>query len=308
MASVSQLGYIGIGASDVKAWHNLATYVLGMQVIPGDEKSTSYLRMDEYHHRVELRPTGNDDLEFAGWEVPDQTTLHRVAQQLEHGGVKVTAGTRDEADGRRVIDLIHCVDPSDVRTEIFCGRPIDPKPFHAGRPISGFKTGEMGLGHMVLCTPSLNESLRFYRDLLGFRVTDFTEVRFPGGDLRLAFLHCNPRHHSVAFMEAKSAPKRINHFMLECNSLLDVGIGRDLCTQRGVPIGIDLGCHMNDRMVSFYLANPSGFAVEYGCGGRTIDDSVWQVEHYDSVESIWGHPQLKQMVANMAAVAAGSGK
>jgi|ERR1035441_6978844 hypothetical protein len=99
MVSVSQLGYIGIGASDVKAWQDLATHVLGMQVIPGDDRSTSYLRMDEYHHRVELRPTGSDDLEFAGWEVPDQATLHRVAQQLEDGGVKVTAGTRDEADG-----------------------------------------------------------------------------------------------------------------------------------------------------------------------------------------------------------------
>jgi hypothetical protein len=108
-------------------------------------------------------------------------------------------------------------------------------------------------------------------------------------------------------MEAKGAPKRINRFMLECNSLLDVGIGRDLCTQRGVPIEIYLGCHMNDRMVSFYLANPSGFAVELRMGGRTIDDSVWQVEHYDSVESIWGHPQLKKMVANMAAAAASSG-
>ena len=45
---------------------------------------------------------------------------------------------------------------------------------------------------------------------------------------------------------------------------------------------------MNDRMVSFYLDNPSGFAVEYGWGGRTIDVSVWQVERYESVESIWG--------------------
>jgi 3,4-dihydroxy-9,10-secoandrosta-1,3,5(10)-triene-9,17-dione 4,5-dioxygenase len=65
---------------------------------------------------------------------------------------------------------------------------------------------------------------------------------------------------------------------------------------------------MNDRMVSFYLANPSGFAVEYGWGGRTIDDTVWQTEHYDSVESIWGHPQLKAMVASMAAAAARSGQ
>ena len=60
MASVSQLGYLGIGATDVKAWHDLATGVLGMQVIPGDDRSTSYLRMDEYHRRVELRSNGSD--------------------------------------------------------------------------------------------------------------------------------------------------------------------------------------------------------------------------------------------------------
>jgi hypothetical protein len=63
---------------------------------------------------------------------------------------------------------------------------------------------------------------------------------------------------------------------------------------------------MNDRMVSFYLANPSGFAVEYGWGGRVIDESSWQTERYESVESIWGHPQLKAMVASMAAAAAGA--
>ena len=175
----------------------------GCRSYPGDDRSTSYLRMDEYHHRVELRSNGSDDLDFTGWEVPDQSALQRLAQQLEDGGVKVISGTRDEADDRRVIDLFRCVDPSGVRTEIFCGCPIDPKPFHPGRAMTGFKTGEMGLGHMVLYTPSLDESVRFYRDLLGFRVSDFTEVRLPGGQVRLAFLHCNPRHHSIAFIEAE---------------------------------------------------------------------------------------------------------
>lgn len=89
---------------------------------------------------------------------------------------------------------------------------------------------------------------------------------------------------------------------------MDVGIGHDQCTKRGVPIGIDLGCHMNDRMVLFYLVNPSGFAVEYGWGGRIIDDSVWQLDHYDSVDSTWGHPQVKEMVAIMTAAPVGSEK
>jgi biphenyl-2,3-diol 1,2-dioxygenase len=300
MASVSQLGYLGIGISDAKAWQDLATTILGMQVIPGDDTSTSYLRMDEYHHRLELRANGSDDLEFVGWEVPDSATLQRVAQQLADGGVKVTPGTPDEADDRGVIGLIKCVDPDGIPTEVFSGRPINQQPFHPARPMSCFKTGEMGLGHILVYTRSLEESVRFYRDLLGFRVSDFTEVRAPGGTVRLAFLHCNPRHHSIAFLEAPEAPKRINHLMVECNSLDDVGSGRDLCLQRGVPIAIDLGRHMNDHMVSFYLVNPSNFALEYGWDGRTIDDTTWQLEHYSAVDSLWGHAQLRDLVNGMA--------
>jgi hypothetical protein len=83
-------------------------------------------QLDQYHHRVELRPNGRDVLDFTGSEVPDQTTFQRLAQQLEDGGVKVVSGTRDEADDRRVVDLFHCVDSSGVRTEVFCGCPIRP--------------------------------------------------------------------------------------------------------------------------------------------------------------------------------------
>jgi 2,3-dihydroxybiphenyl 1,2-dioxygenase len=300
MVGVSQLGYLGIGTSDAKAWQDLATTILGLQVVPGDDKSAAYLRMDEYHHRLELRSNGSEDLEFVGWEVPDPATLQRLAKQLEAGGVKVTPSTRDEADERRVIDLFKCVDPDGIPTEIFWGRPINPQPFHPARPMSGFKTRDMGLGHILVYARSLNKTVSFYRDLLGFRVSDFTEVRTPGGKVRLAFLHCNPRHHSIAFMEAPGAPKRINHIMFECNSLDDVGSSRDLCLQRGVPIVIDLGRHMNDHMLSFYMASPSGFALECGWDGRIIDDTTWQIEHYDTVDSLWGHPQLRDLVSGAA--------
>ncbi len=81
MASVSQLGYLGLGVSDAKAWQDLATTILGMQVVPGDDPSTSYLRMDEYHHRLELRSRGSDDLEFVGW---DGRTIDDTTWQIEH--------------------------------------------------------------------------------------------------------------------------------------------------------------------------------------------------------------------------------
>jgi biphenyl-2,3-diol 1,2-dioxygenase len=302
MGGVNQLGYLVLGVSELAAWRGLASSVLGMELVPGDTHSTTYLRMDEHSHRIELRKDGVDDLQVIGWEVPDAATLHTIAQRLESAGVRVKRGTRDEADQRRVVELIQFQDPAGLRTEVYYGPPLNQRPFHASRAITGFKTGNMGLGHLVVYQPDLDASTKFYTELLGFRVSD---VAGPLGRPMAVFLHCNPRHHSIALFGGRG-PKRINHFMLECNSLDDVGSARDIARQVGTPVVIDLGRHMNDHMVSFYVANPSQFAIEYGWGGRMIDDSCWQVGRYESVESIWGHPELSQLVAQ-AQAAAGAG-
>jgi 3,4-dihydroxy-9,10-secoandrosta-1,3,5(10)-triene-9,17-dione 4,5-dioxygenase len=41
-------------------------------------------------------------------------------------------------------------------------------------------------------------------------------------------------------------------------------------------------------MMSFYIRTPSSFQVEYGYGGRVIDDDVWEVQLHHA-PSIWGH-------------------
>jgi biphenyl-2,3-diol 1,2-dioxygenase len=297
MASVSQLGYAVIGVSDDQAWKNLATDVIGLELVPGDDRNTFYLRMDDYHHRLEVRNDGNDDLEVIGWQVPDSKTLHAVAQQLEDAGVRVPAATRDECDNRRVVEMFKCTDPSGIPTEVFYGQPINQKSFKPSRAINGFKAGDLGLGHMVVYQRNLEESIRFYRDLLGFRISDYSDLPTPVGKQSMVFFHCNPRHHSIAFVETPPLPKNINHIMLELNSLDDVGVARDICSRKDVPIAVDMGKHMNDHMVSFYMKNPSAWNFEYGWGGRIVDDTTWQVEHYTSVESIWGHPQLGQLIS-----------
>ena len=294
MAKVHELGYLGVGTEDLLAWKKMASEVFGMQIAPGDTTSTCYLRIDDHHHRIELSEGGPQDLQFVGWEVPDASALEAVAKQLVDGGIDVKASSRDGADQRRVVEFIKCVDPSGIPTEIFYGHPVNPQPYQPSRAGSGFKTAGEGLGHILVHAPDIDASVRFYRDLLGFRVSDFTTIATPNGPLRLAFLHCNSRHHSIAFIGAPG-PKRLNHIMFESNALMDVGIGRDACLARNIPIVIDLGCHMNDRMVSFYAACPSGFALEYGWGARVVDDATWQIEYYDSVDSIWGHPQLRML-------------
>jgi hypothetical protein len=46
-------------------------------------------------------------------------------------------------------------------------------------------------------------------------------------------------------------------------------------------------------MVSFYVMTPSGFEVEYGWGGRLVDDATWIVQRHDR-GTLWGHkPQIE---------------
>jgi hypothetical protein len=59
--------------------------------------------------------------------------------------------------------------------------------------------------------------------------------------------------------------------------------------ERKIPLILTLGRHTNDLMTSFYIKNPSGFAIEYGYGGRLIeDDAKWDIRKY-SATKLWGH-------------------
>ena len=280
MTGVTQLGYLGIGVRDVDEWERFATGVLGLQANGRGSDGSLFLRMDEYHHRFVIQPNGNDDVAYIGWQATNEGSMQEIAERLKAAGVEVHQGTSSEAEDRRVEGLITFPDPNGIPTEVYFGPPISfDDPFNSPRPISNFVTGDQGLGHAVLYVDDADQSVRFYRDLLGLRVSDYIRS--------MTFFHCNPGHHSLALMESKSA-KRLNHFMLQVESINDVGATHDLCQDQGVPIVRGIGRHTNDHMVSFYLRTPSGFDVEYGWGAREVDDTTWQVVRHEK-GSIWGH-------------------
>src|SRR6185312_4098 len=95
---------------------------------------------------------GGEGLAFFGWEVADAAALDAIAARLEKAGVPVARGSRALADERRVKDLIVTQDPVGNRLELFHGAEATTEPFKPGRSISGFRTGPLGLGHVVMQT------------------------------------------------------------------------------------------------------------------------------------------------------------
>ena len=294
MGKVNQLGYVGVGARDTEAWRAYATDVLGHEVAPWSDDQHLYLRMDEQHHRLTVHPDERDDVVYVGWDVGGPDNMHEVAAQLEKAGVQVTAATPEEAADRRVVDFVHFTDPhSQLRMELHYGPEIIYMPqYHPQRPISGFKTGDQGMGHFVTFVPDAEAAATFYADALGFSMSDWIIV--PGMGRIGAFMHCNPRQHSLAFFANPAADRHVHHVMMEHTSIDDVGTGYDIALERGL-VTATLGRHLNDHMVSYYFKNPGDWHFEIGWGARQIDPATWQVQHYNGLQpggGEWGHDGL----------------
>jgi 2,3-dihydroxybiphenyl 1,2-dioxygenase len=288
MTRISRLGYLGFEVSDLPAWERFAVEVLGLVASERRADGSIALRMDDQAQRIVLCPGTRDDLAYVGFEVENETSLQQLSERLTKAGFATSEASNEVARARRVSCLHQLEDPTGIPVELFCGPDRLAEPFRSPLVPSGFVTGNEGLGHVVFGTTDPQAMERFYCELLGMRLSDRIETELaPGFSLLITFLHVNPRHHTVAFAAAPM-PKHIHHFMLEVVAMDDVGHAYDRALKAGVPIARTLGRHPNDHMFSFYAQTPSGFEVEFGWGGRKVDDTNWQVGHYDRM-STWGH-------------------
>lgn len=283
---ITSLAYLRLESPDAKAWATFGPEVLGMTVSedPRGRSDTVALTNDDRPGRLTISEGPNHRLDRVGWQVPNAEELHAAARTLEAAGVPVRRGTEEQCRAAQVSGLIGFTDPAGIEHELSYGQLVVPGSFRPGRAMSGFVAGEQGLGHVLLIVPDLDESLGFYRDVLGFRVSD--EIDIHGS--RAVFLHINRRHHSLAIMGMPGV-RGLHHLMLQVEEVDDVGMAHDLCLDREIPIAMTLGRHTNDRMLSFYLRSPSGFEIEYGWGAQTVDDEeAWVVTRMRNA-STWGH-------------------
>ncbi|MDB5839435.1 MAG: hypothetical protein JWQ23_1387 [Herminiimonas sp.] len=290
-STVSSLGYLQIGVTDLAAWQQFASKVLGCMVVPDTENNRLLLRLDDRSFRIVLQGGGHDDLDAIGWELANPEALQAMAAQLQAEGTELRQGTAEEAAARNVIDLYLFTDASGLRHEIYCGPGIcHEAPFTPSRAHAGFEAGNQGVGHVFLSVTDAAAAQSLYRQSLGLRLTDMVNLKRGGREVMCSFLRCNERHHSVAFGQV-GGPKRLQHLMLQVRDLDDVGRTLDIAQQAGIRLRRAIGKHSNDHMVSFYMETPSGFQIEYGWGALEVDDATWRVQTHQ-VTSKWGHQQM----------------
>jgi 2,3-dihydroxybiphenyl 1,2-dioxygenase len=278
---LQSLGYIGVETRQPDEWAAFASGLLGMQVADRGNHGFA-LRTDARAVRLLVDRGAEERVAYMGWEVADAGALAALAIRLSDAGHAVTPGSAELIERRRVADLLVAQDPLGNRLEFFHGAAEAATAFVPGRAISGFRTGPLGLGHVVLTARSVDAVIPFYTELLGFRLSDYALRPFPAW-----FFHLNSRHHSFAVIG--TGVDGFHHLMVELDALDDVGQAYDLAQLEEGRVGVTLGRHSNDHMTSFYARSPSGFMIEYGWGGRSIDPDRWEPFECDFGPSFWGH-------------------
>lgn len=287
--AVRSLGYVRIATRDLGVWRKFGEEVLGLSAVESSDPNLLLLRMDDRPWRFRIEKSEQERFIAMGLECPNQQSFAAIAQRLRGAGVEVAVGAADLATARHVRELATFNDPSGNQIELFWGHMVAGTPFVSPVGTSKFVTEDGGLGHVVLPALKLKETRAFYVDMLGFADSDEMRIPIDGGNtLGLHFLHATgPRHHVVALGEFPN-PTGLIHVMIEAPALDDVGLALDRALKAGAHISSTLGRHTNDRMVSFYVRTPSGFDVEYGCGGYQPDWSTF-TPTITQKEDLWGH-------------------
>ena len=290
---VKALGYVVIETQNPAVWDSFLTDVVGVMRASGGSASVAHYRIDDRPFRLRIQKGKAERLLAAAYEVADAKALDALSGRLEQAGRPVEVLSADECLARCVASGLRTSDPSGNGLEFFCGDTRDDVAFESPAGVSGFVTGDMGMGHAVFATPDFEACHSFYKDVVGFHDTDIPRFRFtdapddPG--MGFAFMHAdNGRHHSIAIGEMPVPPSGCVHLMLEMKTLSDVGKCHDRMRQAGVPESATIGRHVNDQTIGFYLQTPGGFDLEIGCDPLVIDPASWTpTAHLQPSE--WGH-------------------
>ncbi|MCP5395229.1 MAG: VOC family protein [Sphingomonadaceae bacterium] len=290
---VKALGYVIVETEKPAEWDDFMTKVVGVMRGENAPAGSAFYRVDDRPFRFWIREGSRDYFIAAAYEVGSAEELAALRGKVEAAGRPVEDGTAEEAVQRGVAAFFRTSDPDGNGLEFFHGDTRDDVEFVSPAGVSGFITGDMGMGHAVFCAPNFTATHDFYKDVVGFGDTDFPRFHFtddpndPG--MGFAFMHAdNGRHHSIALAEMPIPPSGCVHLMLEMKTMADVGKCNDRMKAAGIPESATLGRHVNDRTFGFYMQTPTGFDMEIGYDPLVIDWQNWETTAHTQ-PSEWGH-------------------
>ena len=207
------------------------------------------------------------------WGVRDQKCLEQIGAEL----------SRDRQVQRDASGVLHTADDDGfpIAFQVTCRHSFDAQPARInveGRPPQrginqriDFRAPVLprSIGHIVYFTPNPQRSVQFYRERLGFRLTDSFENN-KGAFARAQGSH---DHHNLFFIGTEHMPASMHHIEFHVTDFNEVMVGGKKLTERGWQTANGPGRHVLGSNYYWYFKTPCGGAFELGADIDVVDDN-----------------------------------
>ncbi len=148
------------------------------------------------------------------------------------------------------------------------------------------------LGHVVFRTRNYDKTVRFFIDVLGFRISDDV-----GDQVTLMRPFGSPYHHGVGL--ARSEKNVFHHLNFMVTEIDDIGRGLHRFNANDAPIVYGPGRHPASSSVFLYFLDPDGMTLEYSYGMEQFADEDYRDHRVlplvDESSDSWGSPRDARM-------------
>ncbi|MQY34578.1 hypothetical protein SRB17_25480 [Streptomyces sp. RB17] len=268
--------------------------VWGLEVVEA-EHSASWLRgTGAEHHALQLTRSENTGLGRLAFAVGTPAEVDEAARRLQARQIALVTGPGplDQVGGGyglRFHDIDGRLVELSADTWAVAARGRD-------------EAVPVGVTHAVLNTPDIDASVAFYRDVLGMRVSDWSEHQ-------MAFLRCNADHHCIAFNRAPWVS--LNHVAYEMTSLDHFMRGLGRLRHHGISPEWGPGRHGPGNNTFSYFTDPTGLVCEYTSEVAQVVEDAWVCKVWrrtPELSDTWGTagPPSQRIRAHMAGTPDGS--
>ena len=229
---------------------------------------------------TDLPPPPAPDMHFREmvWGVSSKSHLRTIKLELSKDREVL-----EDKDG-----TIHCLDPNGIGLGFRVWRPrvnIDGartkiNSYDKVERIDEISTfyGEarpIRMGHIGFVLPDLKSAEKFYRDRLGFWLSD----RYAGG--AAIFLRCaaKSQHHNLFMIWSADGNKRYHHTAFEVRDIHEVFGGGVAFDKKGWKTEVGPGRHPISSAYFWYFKSPCGGAIEYFTDSDYVTED-WKPHNY----------------------------
>ncbi len=281
MLQIKRAGHSTLITPDLERMIDYFTRIVGLDLV-AREKTRAVLATKSGLEAIVLERGGGVDAPRLSFQVAPGSDPGEIAARLKKVGIK-SERRSDITPGIR--EAVTFKDPKGTTLEVFADCnfvPDDDVIFTGVMPLK--------FGHIAYTCPDVEGMVKFYCDILGFRVSDWR------GDF-FAFLRCSRDHHTVNFLrDAKSA---IHHIAFEVRDWSDIKRAGDLLAKSNIKLSWGPLRHIIGHNIAIYHQNPDGVVIEFFCEmDQMHDEELGYFEprpwHQDRPQrpKVWGDDTL----------------